>query len=223
MIDKFLKATGLKNEKEFLTRYPTEDSFFNEYPEYMPYKKGGVVNHMQYGGYQPQTRRQGNIVITEDTPMDTFIQNVQPIDPYNNMSALMNPYAGYYNQSSIPTQYEPFKQVQYDGIQTPNYMRTQFNPQTGSWDSLGQTNNIELQPQYQGQWNDSQMLAFENTQPEQIGGYRTTRGRRKRRRNTDLDANFFKLGGQYQEGKEYDLTIEEIDSLKKLGYDFENL
>lgn len=232
MIDKFLKATGLKNEKEFLKRYPTEDSFFTEYPEYMPYKRGGVVNHMQYGGYQSQTRRQGNIQITEDTPMDTFVptnnnrnNGIFPVDPVSQMAPLMNPYATPgFNQNQLPINYQPYDSVSYEGLLSDNYKRKEFNPATGGWDDMGRATKVELQPQYHGDWNNIERMNFERFQPEQIGGYKTTRGKRSRKfGNRTINYDPYQYGGQYQQGGEYDLTPEEIDSLKKLGYDFENL
>lgn len=364
MIDKFLKATGLKNEKEFLKRYPTEDSFFNEYPEMLQYQKGGSVKNpkvrnpsrflkntpglneaandfllnannlnsseqpkgnlqhpsdylseddlialahqkrgmgnsdgffvkkagsirndlgyltnnqqqqledymnsrndsqqfweglpnfgrmfgdgyssadipqnsklrkQQYGGYQSQTRRQGNIQITEDTPMDTFVptnnnrnNGIFPMDPVNQMAPLMNPYAtAGFNQNQLPTNYQPYDSVSYDGLLSDNYKRKEFNSATGSWDDMGRATKVELQPQYHGDWNNMERMNFERSQPEQIGGYKTTRGKRSRKfGNRTINYDPYQYGGQYQQGGEYDLTPEEIDTLKKLGYDFENL
>ena len=42
MISKFLKAAGVRTQKQFLQKYPTEASFFRDYPEMMQYAYGGT-------------------------------------------------------------------------------------------------------------------------------------------------------------------------------------
>ena len=43
MKDKFLKMAGVKSEKEFYSMFPTEEAFFQAYPEAREMKKGGNV------------------------------------------------------------------------------------------------------------------------------------------------------------------------------------
>jgi hypothetical protein len=43
MKDKFLKMAGVKSEKEFYSMFPTEEAFFQAYPEARKMKKGGNV------------------------------------------------------------------------------------------------------------------------------------------------------------------------------------
>jgi len=43
MKDKFLKIAGVKSEKEFYSMFPTEEAFFQAYPEARQMKKGGNV------------------------------------------------------------------------------------------------------------------------------------------------------------------------------------
>lgn len=43
MKDKFLKIAGVKSEKEFYSMFPTEEAFFQTYPEARQMKKGGNV------------------------------------------------------------------------------------------------------------------------------------------------------------------------------------
>jgi hypothetical protein len=43
MKDKFLKMAGVKSEKEFYKKFPTEEAFFKAYPQAMEMKKGGNV------------------------------------------------------------------------------------------------------------------------------------------------------------------------------------
>jgi hypothetical protein len=43
MKDKFLKMAGVKSEKEFYNMFPTEEAFFQAYPEARKMKKGGNV------------------------------------------------------------------------------------------------------------------------------------------------------------------------------------
>lgn len=43
MKDKFLKMAGVKNEKEFYEMFPTEEAFFQAYPQAREMKKGGNV------------------------------------------------------------------------------------------------------------------------------------------------------------------------------------
>jgi hypothetical protein len=69
MIKQFFKIGGVKNEKEFLAKYPTEESFFRQHPEalgmleqqmpYMPSYSDMIMPQamygmgMAYGGYVP--------------------------------------------------------------------------------------------------------------------------------------------------------------------------
>jgi len=43
MKDKFLKMAGVKSEKEFYKKFPTEEAFFKAYPQAVEMKKGGNV------------------------------------------------------------------------------------------------------------------------------------------------------------------------------------
>ena len=43
MKDKFLKMAGVKSEEEFYSMFPTEEAFFQAYPEAREMKKGGNV------------------------------------------------------------------------------------------------------------------------------------------------------------------------------------
>jgi hypothetical protein len=43
MKDKFLKMAGVKSEKEFYNMFPTEEAFFNAYPQAVEMKSGGNV------------------------------------------------------------------------------------------------------------------------------------------------------------------------------------
>ena len=43
MKDKFLKMAGVKSEQEFYKKYPTEDAFFQAYPQAVEMKSGGNV------------------------------------------------------------------------------------------------------------------------------------------------------------------------------------
>ena len=43
MKDKFLKMAGVKNEEEFYEMFPTEEAFFQAYPQAREMKKGGNV------------------------------------------------------------------------------------------------------------------------------------------------------------------------------------
>ena len=40
---KFLKMAGVKSEKDFYKKYPTEESFFQAYPEARTYANGGAT------------------------------------------------------------------------------------------------------------------------------------------------------------------------------------
>jgi len=94
MIQQFFKIGGVKNEREFLAKYPTEESFFRQHPEamslleqsmpYMPSYSDVVMPQamygmgMEYGGYVP--RAQGGMQVTnpprqEDYPdYETYAQ-----------------------------------------------------------------------------------------------------------------------------------------------------
>lgn len=116
----------------------------------------------------------------------------QKVEPF---SMAENPYAGVFNQNqSDNTFFKPFNEVNYDGVITPNYMRTEFNPQTNKWDKVNQVDRVELQPQYTGDWSNNQRKAYEEIQPEQIGSYKTIKGKRKSRYNTEYD-DMFEKGG----------------------------
>ena len=109
-------------------------------------------------------------------------------------SMMENPYGGVFNEQQSPTFYKPYNQVNYDGILTPNYMRTEFNPQTNKWDKVSQVDKVELQPQYTGDWSNAQRKSFEAQQPSQIGAYKTTKGKRKSNYSTEYD-DVYKNGG----------------------------
>jgi len=59
----FIKISGLKNEEEFYKKYPTEESFFNDYPQY---QTGGETNPFgqyfdtgsYYGPFLPNDQQQ---------------------------------------------------------------------------------------------------------------------------------------------------------------------
>jgi hypothetical protein len=51
MKSKFLKIAGVNSEQEFYNRYPTEESFFQDYPEARQMAKGGEMIRRQDGSY----------------------------------------------------------------------------------------------------------------------------------------------------------------------------
>ena len=191
MLNKFMKAAKVKSEEEFLAKYPSEEAFFKAFPKFknggnIPKAKGGMKVTSER--WDPQSQMW---VLDEGMPAKQIQpQKVQPF------SMMENPYAGVFNQDqSDNTFFKPYNQVHYDGILTPNYMRTEFNPQTNKWDKVNQVDMVELQPQYTGDWSNAQRKSFEAQQPSQIGAYKTTKGKRKSRYNTEYD-DMFKNGGQ---------------------------
>lgn len=189
MLDKFMKAAKVKSEEEFLAKYPTEEAFFKAFPKF---KNGGNIPKAKGGMKVSSERWDPNLqmwVLDEGLPAKQIQpQKVQPF------SMMENPYAGVFNEQQSPTFYKPYNQVNYDGILTPNYMRTEFNPQTNKWDKVNQVDMVELQPQYTGDWSNAQRKSFEAQQPSQIGAYKTTKGKRKSRYNTEYD-DMYEKGG----------------------------
>lgn len=113
----------------------------------------------------------------------------------------MNTYAGSFNQSQLPTYYTPYNEVRYDGIITPNYVTTTFNPITNKWENPVQKDVIELSPEYIGDWSNSQRKSFESSQPSQIGPYKTTKGKR-RLFNYSNEYDEFKYGGKIKKAND---------------------
>lgn len=190
MLDKFMKAAKVKSEEEFLAKYPSEEAFFKAFPKF---KNGGNIPKAKGGMKVTSERWDPNLqmwVLDEGMPAKKMQpQKAQPF------SMMENPYAGVFNQNQLDnTFFKPYNQVNYDGIITPNYMRTEFNPQTNKWDKVNQVDKIELQPQYTGDWSNPQRQAFEAQQPAEIGAYKTTRGKRRSRYNTEYD-DMYKKGG----------------------------
>lgn len=191
MLDKFMKAAKVKSEEEFLAKYPSEEAFFKAFPKF---KNGGNIPKAKGGMKVSSERWDPNLqmwVLDEGMPAKQIQpQKAQPF------SMMENPYAGVFNQDqSDNTFFKPYNQVNYDGILTPNYMRTEFNPQTNKWDKVNQVDMVELQPQYTGDWSNAQRSSFEAQQPSQIGAYKTTRGKRRSRYNTEYD-DMYEKGGQ---------------------------
>jgi hypothetical protein len=62
MLDKFMKAAKIKSEKEFLAKYPTEEDFFNAYPQFAnggSYTPVPVEKRNQWNNFIKYMREQG--------------------------------------------------------------------------------------------------------------------------------------------------------------------
>lgn len=128
----------------------------------IPYKNGGLVKKAKRGikvtyenplddpdNYNP------NFVKTSNSRNNNVISTKTQANPFR----MDNLYMGYYNQSTIPQQYNT---VKFNEIRTPGYNTTQFNPATGNWDNTGLRSDLtQYMPSYYGNWSDADIRAFE--------------------------------------------------------------
>ncbi len=76
----FLKMGGVATEEEFYSKYPTEESFFEAFPQAMPYKKsGGIVEQFpQAEEYQTKIPSVINRLLLQDGGSGSKTQDPEP-------------------------------------------------------------------------------------------------------------------------------------------------
>lgn len=81
MKDTFLQIAGVRSEKEFYAKYPTEEAFFSAHPEAMQMKHGGAVD---LNAFYNQPRFVQTNIFREGGVLDEFLPEFQwagPTDP----------------------------------------------------------------------------------------------------------------------------------------------
>lgn len=155
---KFVKAAGMKSEKDFYSKYKNADDFFNDYPEYRKggsftgtydlnsgssYQKGGTINVMQ------------NQALPSDRSVPNSLANVDQMYS-NGGGGYSHPIGGSFNYG--PEYYSDVPTVLKDGGECPEcdkemeykkggWIQKAINPaHKGYYQEGGKTVSQKLQP-----------------------------------------------------------------------------
>ena len=85
MRDLFIKSAGVKTEAQFYDKYPTEESFFKEFPEY---KQGGAVTNTGYLPDSPDRHNDFNIIPSSNITMKRVKFPIQGTDNLGNQQMM---------------------------------------------------------------------------------------------------------------------------------------
>lgn len=223
MVKKFFKMAGVTNENDFYRKYPTEEAFFNAYPEAYTmmyggaYKGGGginnpgfralpeyvqhkIISNMAYGGYY----QEGGEQMAPQGGGSQQEQVVQFIVQALQQGAQPDQIVAELAKAGIPE--EQGMQLVTAVVQRMQEMQQQAGPGAGQ---MGQE-----QAQQQFEQASMQAPEYEEQAPQAMkkgGSYS----------GTYYQGTYFKGGGstkKYKKGGEYEMSQKEIQDLVNKGY-----